>query len=285
MRFEIYVSLLKLIIKEVEQNMKINRRDFISFFGSTAIASALFYLVGKVPQPANASEQTGSEAILRPPSAKEEEFLSLCAMCGKCSEVCPTHAIATSTLLDGFVNIGTPKLLGEEKDEKVLFAALKELKETDMIIKAGTINETSAITKIGTIIKGANETGTNATAVTTKTSTKDLTGLCIRCMKCTEICHTGALSRQRITIDTEKCLAWLYPGTCLLCVKACPIGGVIKDDKGRAVVMEDVCTGCELCVDECKIKVIKIVPVESKVLWKWTAKDENVTAAQNTTAK
>ncbi|MDD2777496.1 MAG: 4Fe-4S binding protein [Methanocellales archaeon] len=270
--------------------MKISRRDFISFFGSTAIASALFYLVGKVPQPANASEQTDPEkaAILRPPSAKEEEFLSLCAMCGKCSEVCPTHAIATSTLLDGFLNIGTPKLLGEEEDKKVLVAALKELKETDMIVTAGTINETSAISKIGTIIKiGANETGTNATAATTQTKTKDLTGLCIKCMKCTEICHTGALTKQIMTFPTETCLSWLFPGTCLLCVQACPISGVIKDDKGHAVVVADACTGCEICVDACKIKIIQIVPVESKVLWKWTSptKDENVTAAQNTTAK
>ena len=76
----------------------------------------------------------------------------MCAMCGKCSEVCPTNAIATSTLLDGFVNLGTPKLLGEEEDKEVLFAALKELKETDMIVEAGTINETSAISKIGNII-------------------------------------------------------------------------------------------------------------------------------------
>ena len=270
--------------------MKISRRDFISFFGSTAIASALFYLVGKVPQPANASEQTDPEkaAILRPPSAKEEEFLSLCAMCGKCSEVCPTNAIATSTLLDGFVNLGTPKLLGEEEDKEVLFAALKELKETDMIVEAGTINETSAISKIGTIIKiGTNETGTNETGAIAKTGTKDLTGLCIKCMKCTEICHTGALTKQIITFDTEKCLAWISPGTCLLCVQACTVDGVIEDAEGRAVIME-ACIGCELCVDECKIKIIsmKAHPDASKVLWKWpsTPKDENVTADQNTTA-
>ncbi len=271
--------------------MKINRRDFISFFGSTAIASALFYLVGKVPQPASASEQTDTEkaAILRPPSAKEEDFLSLCVMCGKCAEVCPTNAIVTSTLLDGFVNIGTPKLLGEEEDEQVLFAALKELQETDMIVEAGTVNETEdMITKIGTIIKiGANETGINETEATTKTTAKDLTGLCIKCMKCTEICHTGALTEQVITINTEECLAWIHPGTCLLCVKGCPIGGVIEDDQGRAVVVEDVCTGCGLCLNDCRIKVIEVVPVESKILWKWppsTPKDENVTADQNTTA-
>ncbi len=269
--------------------MKINRRDFISFFGSTAIASALFYLVGKVPQPASASEQTDTEkaAILRPPSAKEEEFLSLCAMCGKCAEVCPTNAIVTSTLLDGFVNIGTPKLLGEEEDEKVILAALKELKETDMIVEAGTVNETSAISKIGTIIKmGANETGANETEAIAKTGTKDLTGLCIKCMKCTEICHTGALTEQVIIINTEGCLAWLHPGTCLLCIKKCPIEGVIEDAEGRAVVVEDACTGCGLCLSECRVKVIDIVPVESKVLWKWpsTSKDENVTADQNTTA-
>lgn len=266
--------------------MKISRRDFISFFGSTAIASALFYLVGKVPQPVNASEQTDSEksAILRPPGAKEEEFLSLCAMCGKCSEVCPTNAIATSTLLDGFVNLGTPKLIGEEEDKTVLLAALAELNETDMIVEAGTVNETSAISKIGNIIKpdAINETGAIA-----KTGTKDLTGLCIKCMKCTEICHTGALTRQIITFDTEKCLAWISPGTCLLCVQACPVEGVIEDAEGRAVIV-DACIGCELCVDECKIKIIsmKAHPAASKVLWKWTGiqEDENVTADQNTTA-
>ncbi|MFC1786640.1 4Fe-4S binding protein [Halobacteriota archaeon] len=279
--------------------MKINRRDFMSFFGSTAIASALFYLVGKVPQPVNASEQTDPEkvAILRPPtaiasdlyylvgSANEEEFLSLCAMCGKCSEVCPTNAIVTSTLLDGFVNLGTPKLLGEEDDEKVILAALKELKETDMIVEAGTINETSAMSKIGNIIK---PDVINETEAIAKTDTKDLTGLCIKCMKCTEICHTGALTKQIIKFPTETCLSWLFPGTCLLCVQICPVGGVIEDDKGQAVIVEDECIGCEICVEECKIKIIDMTtsPDASKVLWKWpsTTKDENVTADQNTTA-
>jgi ferredoxin len=283
--------------------MKISRRDFISFFGSTAIASALFYLVGKVPQPVNASEQTDPEkaAILRPPtaiasdlyylvgSANEEEFLSLCAMCGKCSEVCPTNAIATSTLLDGFVNIGTPKLLGEEEDEQVLLAALRELKETDKIVETGTVNETGIVPKIGAIIKiGTNETGTNETEAISQTGTKDLTGLCIKCMKCTEVCHTGALTKQIITFPTEECLAWISPGTCLLCVQICPVGGVIKDAEGRAVVVDDECIGCEICVEECKIKIIemKAHPDASKVLWKWpsTPKDENVTADQNTTA-
>ena len=77
--------------------MKLSRRDFMSLFGSTAISSALFYLVGKVPKPVNASEQTDPEkaAILRPPtaiasdlyylvgSANEEEFLSVSERLGE----------------------------------------------------------------------------------------------------------------------------------------------------------------------------------------------------------
>lgn len=261
--------------------MKIGRRDFISFFGSTAIASALFYLVGKTPQQKDTPEQT---EILRPPgSPDEEEFLSLCVLCDKCSEVCPTNAIEVSTLLDGFVNLGTPKLIGVEEDIEVITAALTELKETGTIIETGTINETGMIPKIGTIIKPG---AVNETEEIVKNGPKDLTGLCIMCMKCTEICHTGALTKQIIAFPTEECLAWISPGTCLLCVKACPVEGVIEDAEGRAVIVE-ACNGCELCVDECKIKIIEIVPFESKVLWKWsgTKADENVTAEQNTTAK
>ena len=60
------------------------RRAFIQMmFGG----SLLGMLLGETKGEAGA-------ALLRPPGAEAEElFLTTCARCGKCAEVCPLHAI------------------------------------------------------------------------------------------------------------------------------------------------------------------------------------------------
>lgn len=75
------------------------RRAFIQML----IGGSLFgFLFGQGTEPA--------QALLRPPGAEAEEiFLSSCARCGKCAEICPLQAIEIAHGEKG-LSIGTPYL-------------------------------------------------------------------------------------------------------------------------------------------------------------------------------
>ena len=48
------------------------------------------------------------------------------------------------------------------------------------------------------------------------------------------------------------------------CVRACPFDAIYID-KGIAVVDEEKCTGCEICVAVCPKNIIEMIPVSSQV--------------------
>ena len=57
----------------------------------------------------------GAEPLLRPPGAESEElFLTSCARCGKCAEICPLGCIKIAHGEQG-VSIGTPYIVPVEK--------------------------------------------------------------------------------------------------------------------------------------------------------------------------
>lgn len=54
-------------------------------------------------------------------------------------------------------------------------------------------------------------------------------------------------------IDNDKCVK------CMMCYLLCPEGAVYKDGDKLAIDY-DFCKGCGICEQECKPKVIKMVP-------------------------
>ena len=62
-------------------------------------------------------------------------------------------------------------------------------------------------------------------------------------------------------VDLDNC----HSKKCgLVCIKFCPVnkGGakcIVLDDKGKAVISEELCTGCGICVKKCPFKAITIV--------------------------
>jgi electron transport complex protein RnfB len=57
---------------------------------------------------------------------------------------------------------------------------------------------------------------------------------------------------------------------CTLCIQACPVDAIIGAPKHMHTVIAKECTGCELCVPVCPIDCIRMMPIKAEVrTWKW----------------
>ena len=76
-------------------------------------------------------------------------------------------------------------------------------------------------------------------------------------------------------IDEERCIG------CTLCIQACPVDAILGAAKHMHTVIESECTGCELCLEPCPVDCIDMVPLDQDILtWKWPYPDEAATATE-----
>jgi len=61
--------------------------------------------------------------------------------------------------------------------------------------------------------------------------------------------------RQLAVIDENWCIG------CTLCIKACPVDCIIGGSKLMHTVIEDQCTGCELCIPACPVDCISLLNI------------------------
>ncbi len=65
-------------------------------------------------------------------------------------------------------------------------------------------------------------------------------------------------------IDEQDCIG------CTLCIRACPVDAILGSTKQMHTVITDECTGCKLCVEPCPVDCISMQPVgETLETWRW----------------
>ena len=65
--------------------------------------------------------------------------------------------------------------------------------------------------------------------------------------------------RTLAVIDENLCIG------CTLCIQACPVDAIIGASKQMHTVMPDLCTGCDLCVAPCPMDCIAMIPAAENV--------------------
>jgi len=76
--------------------------------------------------------------------------------------------------------------------------------------------------------------------------------------------HGVEKPKQVAIIDENICIG------CTLCIQACPVDAIVGAAKQMHTIAEDLCTGCELCVPPCPVECISMVTVADTLdTWKW----------------
>ncbi len=213
-----------------------NRRQFFSWLGRLAKAAAagVVGLAGARWLRAgllDAEAAPPAQRPLRPPGAlPEAQFRAACTRCLLCGEVCSAICIAFPSRIEG----AQPPLRRAP--------GAMERQELEAPVWRG---------------------GATPYVLPWKRA-------CELCMRCGEVCPTGALrpiaaDRQTIArevrmgvalIDRKVCLPWTRTSWCGACRTACPYRGraITVDHQGRPTVHPEHCVGCGLCVEVCPLR-------------------------------
>ncbi|MCP4486271.1 MAG: electron transport complex subunit RsxB [Gammaproteobacteria bacterium] len=66
-------------------------------------------------------------------------------------------------------------------------------------------------------------------------------------------------------IDEQSCIG------CTLCIQACPVDAILGSARHMHTVIADECTGCKLCLPPCPVDCINMVPCKQTLDdWKWS---------------
>jgi electron transport complex protein RnfB len=90
--------------------------------------------------------------------------------------------------------------------------------------------------------------------------------------------HGEHKEKMVAVIDEQTCIG------CTLCIQACPVDAILGAAKQMHTVIESECTGCELCLPPCPVDCILMVPLEKNISnWNWPFPEENSVITASTT--
>ena len=70
--------------------------------------------------------------------------------------------------------------------------------------------------------------------------------------------------KQIAIIDEQTCIG------CTLCIQACPVDAIVGAAKQMHTIVESLCTGCELCIKPCPVECIRMEIISEDIdNWKW----------------
>ncbi len=80
--------------------------------------------------------------------------------------------------------------------------------------------------------------------------------------------HGEHAEKSVAVIDEQVCIG------CTLCIQACPVDAILGAAKQMHTVIESECTGCKLCIEPCPVDCIEMVVLESDITqWTWPYPD------------
>ena len=69
--------------------------------------------------------------------------------------------------------------------------------------------------------------------------------------------HGVSKPREIAIIEEDKCIG------CTLCILACPVDAILGASKSMHTVISEECTGCELCIEPCPVDCIIVEKIKS----------------------
>ena len=70
--------------------------------------------------------------------------------------------------------------------------------------------------------------------------------------------------RALAVIDEDWCIG------CTLCIQACPVDAIVGAAKQMHTIVAGLCTGCELCLPPCPVECIRMEVIGENIdNWKW----------------